>query len=807
MALLGSAFTAQAQHQLKNAGFEEWEDVTYSKYSGQEPVNWNSFLTGTGSLKGTAGRNQLEKSTEVRPGSTGTYSAKLLDRKVFGAIYAQGNLTTGCINMASMSAADAKGNYNYTKEDDENLNQKFIGRPDAMHVWVKYVSTNSSFRAKANTVLHTEGYYQDPEGNTITAMVVAKAEKLDIASSNDWQELTLPFVYTGQADVPAYALVSFATNATPGKGTGNDYMLVDDLEYIYNSQLASLSYNGTPVAGFDKDVYAYTVQGDYTDGCLEAVKNCMGGTCTIGAYDEANKTVTITVKGDDWSEANKNEHSYVVTFVEAQPEVTEYTNLLTVSIDGVTTAPQETTIQLIKELDGSYSFALNNFMLDGGDGSIMPVGNIKLNNLAIDSSVFTANQVIRITPGTPEDAGWIGPYLEDVPVALKAELIDGNMVADIDIDMTALLGQSIKVVFAPSVVLKDTEAFGTSVIPVTRTYKDKLTVTIDGSSADPQDAEIIVENLVDGTCNLSLKNFSLFMGGDAAPVGNINVKGLTMTDAGTYKVIAADQVIQITPGEPEDAGWIGPMLGDVPIKLTGKLTDEKLYCTIDIDMSETLGQVIAVVFGNDFEGGVSLKNLKNVTLQRTFKAGWNTVCLPFDYSLITFGEKAKAQAFVSATAEGLNFESVEEMKANVPYLLYLPNDITTPLYFGVNVAPATPVAVTYGDFTFTGTYEPMSMAGKYGVATVDGVDKIVKGGANATVKGTRAYFTSTNANIKEMPLLIDGVATGVAGVQAAEDAAYDVYTLTGIQVRKGATTLGGLPKGIYIVNGKKMYIK
>lgn len=485
-------------------------------------------------------------------------------------------------------------------------------------------------------------------------------------ANNDWEEIIVPLVYEpGQENVipeKMNVVLSSADYWTRSNIKKGNILEADDVDFVYYSQLASLSYNGTPVAGFDKDVYAYTVQGDYTDGCLEAVKNCKGGTCTIGAYDEANKTVTITVKGDDWSEANKNEHSYVVTFVEAQPEVTEYTNMLTVNINGQTTAPQETTIQLIKELDGSYSFVLNNFMLDGGDGSIMPVGNIKLNNLAVDGNVFTANQVIQIVPGTPEDAGWMGPYLGDVPVALTAELIDGNMVADIDIDMTATLGQSIKVVFAPDMVLTDTE------IPA----------------------------------------------------------------------------------------------------ITG---------------------------------------LKNVALQRTFKAGWNTVCLPFDYSLITFGGNAKAQAFVSATAEGLNFESVEEMKANVPYLLYLPNDITTPLYFGVNVAPATPQSVTYGDFTFTGTYEPMSMAGKYGVATVDGVDKIVKGGANATVKGTRAYFTSTNANIKEMPLLIDGVATGVAGVQAAEDAAYDVYTLTGIQVRKGATTLGGLPKGIYIVNGKKMYIK
>lgn len=662
MVLLGSAFTAQAQHQLKNAGFEEWEDVSFSNKSGQEPVNWNSFLTGTGSLKNTAATNQLEKSTEVRPGSIGAYSAKLFDRKVFLTTYAQGNLTTGCINMGSVSANDAKGNYNYTNADDDDFNQKFSGRPDAMHVWIKYMSTNASFRAKANTILHTEGYYQDPEANTITATVVAKAEKMDIVSSNDWQELTIPFVYTGTAEVPSYALVSFATNITPGKGTGKDYMLVDDLEYLYYSQLASLSYNGIPVADFDKDVYAYTIAGNYTDGCLEAVKNCAGGTCTVGAYDEETKTVTITVKGDDWSEANKNEHSYVITFVEPQPEVTEYTSMLTVGVNGETTEPQETTIQLIKEADGSYTFALNNFMMGSGDEA-MPVGNIRLNNLTVSGNdVFTANQTIQIAPGTQEDKEWMGPLLGDVPVVLTAVREGDNLTADIDIDMSESLEQVIKVIFAPSVTLTDAEA-------------------------------------------------------------------------------------------PAFAG------------------------------------------------------LKNVTLQRTFKAGWNTICLPFDYSVNTFGEGATAQTFASASEAGLVFEAVEDMKANVPYLLYLPAEMETPLYFGVNVASATPVAVTYGEFTFTGTYEPISMAGKYGVASVDGADKIVKGGANATVKGTRAYFTSTNADVKEMPLLIDGVATVVTGVQAAERSIYDVYTLTGVQVRKGAATLNGLRKGIYIVNGKKMNVK
>ena len=186
--LLGcAAATANAQYQVQNGGFEEWEAVSYNKKSGEEPVHWNSFLTGTGNLKSIAGANQLEKMEETRPGSTGKYSAKLYTRSVLGIAYAQGNLTTGCINMGSMSATDAAGNYNYTNTEDDDFNQKFTGMPDAMHVWVKFncITTDYPY-GKVNTILHTKGYYQDPYGNesNITAKVVAKAEKLDIAHSH-----------------------------------------------------------------------------------------------------------------------------------------------------------------------------------------------------------------------------------------------------------------------------------------------------------------------------------------------------------------------------------------------------------------------------------------------------------------------------------------------------------------------------------------------------------------------------------------------------------------------------------------------
>ena len=45
LGLVAFALSAQAQYQLQNSGFEDWETVTGNGNTGEEPVNWNSFLT------------------------------------------------------------------------------------------------------------------------------------------------------------------------------------------------------------------------------------------------------------------------------------------------------------------------------------------------------------------------------------------------------------------------------------------------------------------------------------------------------------------------------------------------------------------------------------------------------------------------------------------------------------------------------------------------------------------------------------------------------------------------------------------
>ena len=134
----------------------------------------------------------------------------------------------------------------------------------------------------------------------------------------------------------------------------------------------------------------------------------------------------------------------------------------------------------------------------------------------------------------------------------------------------------------------------------TTTYTDDLTVTVNDLSTPAQETKIFVTEENDGTYTLTLNNFILKDEESEVGVGNIEVSGIVTTEENGIKTFSVNQFINISEGDAEGVEtWLGPMLGDVPIVLNAKMTTEKLYCTIDIDMMEGLGQIIEVVFGTD----------------------------------------------------------------------------------------------------------------------------------------------------------------------------------------------------------------
>ena len=341
-------------------------------------------------------------------------------------------------------------------------------------------------------------------------------------------------------------------------------------------------------------------------------------------------------------------------------------------------------------------------------------------------------------------------------------------------------------------------------------YENDLLVAVNGQGAPIQKAKIQLIKELDGTTSLALNNFVLGSGDEALAVGNIKLTNLEIND----NKIQATQTINITEGDDPayEGKWFGPQLGEVPVSLNATLiNDQTIEAVIDIPLAPGFMEVkVTFAETQTYTDGEALSlttGLTNVVYNRIFPAGWSTVCLPFATTTAAFGTDVKTQAFTSADANGLNFTEVTDLEANKPYLVYFPSATETPIYMSAEVSSTTPVAVTHGDFTFCGSYEAsMDMDGNYGVADQGEGQKLMLGGANATLKATRAYFTKKGAQPAEINLNLWGDATGIDAVTNDAET-FDVYNLQGVMVRQNVNTLNGLQKGIYIVNGKKVSVK
>lgn len=329
---------------------------------------------------------------------------------------------------------------------------------------------------------------------------------------------------------------------------------------------------------------------------------------------------------------------------------------------------------------------------------------------------------------------------------------------------------------------------------------------------DPSESTIQLYKEQDGSYTFQLRNFSL-MGG-AINVGTIVLKNLDING----DKITTSQTTTIQPGDDpsvDEKQWMGPNLPPVPIVLNATRNGADLTAQIDIDFTEVLGMQIKVVFAPTIEINgttdfTTIKpGLKNIHFTRPLKKGWNSICMPCNVNPFCFtnDEDTKLQELSSADDNGLNFVEVQELEANKPYLIYVPSE-TSSSYFGAEIVAAEPQAQCRGGFCFQGNYTPsFPMRNRYGVADYGAEGQFIqKGGEKSTLPATGAYFTASGkpASVK---LNLGGEVTGIDsnGVIISDSASAPVYDLKGVRVSNGS--LEGLPKGLYIQGGKKVYVK
>lgn len=227
LTIIGFSFS---QQQIGNADMELWDNVGASS---EEPTNWNSFKTASGSLNNFASK-QVERSTAVRGSSPGSYCARIWAKSSLGVV-ANGNLTLGKINMGSTSPGNS-ANYNATILGDNSFSESCTNTPDSIVFWVKFTPQNGGDQARASIILHDSYSLRDPIDGNSSSHVVASAVLNYGSTGGNWVRKAIAFNYNGPASGPAYILATFSTNLNPGGGSANDEVLVDDIALIYNIQ-------------------------------------------------------------------------------------------------------------------------------------------------------------------------------------------------------------------------------------------------------------------------------------------------------------------------------------------------------------------------------------------------------------------------------------------------------------------------------------------------------------------------------------------------------------------------------------------
>ena len=230
--------------------------------------------------------------------------------------------------------------------------------------------------------------------------------------------------------------------------------------------------------------------------------------------------------------------------------------------------------------------------------------------------------------------------------------------------------------------------------------------------------------------------------------------------------------------------------------------------SLDISFSATNGWANADNFKLEYLGQM----VENVSLTVS-EAGWATLMLPFEVETLPESLKAYTCKAVDEN-DVLVLDEAQSLAANTPYIIQANQGEYT--FEGSGMIDGT--LHTVG--ALTGTYVSMdAVVGSYvlqnqtdGNGIGIGFYKVVDG-QQPTVRAFRAYLNpevvSNNANVLKM--VIDGNVTGIGYMVVEEaDAAVDVYSLSGILMRKGVAkdeALSGLQKGIYVVDGVKKAVK
>lgn len=237
------------------------------------------------------------------------------------------------------------------------------------------------------------------------------------------------------------------------------------------------------------------------------------------------------------------------------------------------------------------------------------------------------------------------------------------------------------------------------------------------------------------------------------------------------------------------------------------------------------------------------RNLTKATMvfHRTFTTGkWNSLILPVDMNAeqvkAAFGEKAKIARFNRLKDKWIYFDTQAEnnlhIEKNVPYIIKPtkePTAVNRTYNVGgentkhINGLVYTVTGIAYDDQTAKLQQEDteytngMTHYGSYENPTVVPADSYIlhRSGdmvhtavEHPSIKSYRTWLRETTPSGETLQMRVeqnDGTSTGIKMIEETAKNANAVYNVSGMRMNSSNTD--NLPKGVYIVNNKKVVIK
>lgn len=692
------------------------------------------------------------------------------------------------VSLLTTSSLAAQGNYQIPNSDFEQEWVKSGEKTEPGHGWYSFVSAGGTFAmASPNTTTQVEGY------NSKKAVSISSVD-LWVAKANG--------------------------NLTTGKINMGSFTPTNEANYNYTSR--STEDGNCPFVGLPDTVRCYA-------------KFTRGGK----GYNAAG---TFIVHGDvdfkDPHESSENIATYEVARAVLDIAPSTDWQPVTASFTYSKTAEQ---IESAAELQTRYMLAsfTTNPTPGGSAGDeliiddVVLVYNSRLASLAYNGTAiegFDKKNAYYTVTGEYTD-GCLTAVSDGAGASVKVSYNAENRIATITVEGNDIASNP-----------ENKHEYYVMFAPETTAYASKLIMGLAGTMLPPATENVGISEISGGKADFLLSNFA-FQG---MVMGDILLTDVDCQEEADGSItLHKEQTIRVF-------GDAGNTLGDLPVVLNGTLKDGKLNADLSITWS---GYPISVSVYPTATPYVDLTALTGVTSQfaavkdgltnpnclfyvtdatlagdnvivdtecqklvlsedaaffapkaftaaevsfdRDFAAGRvNTFVLPFTFTVPDGISVTKLNKVEGTT---LTFSPVTTAEANTPYLIETNEARPFDALTNVEVAATATVDVTVSGVTHHGAFDSETVTS--GETTYYGWNEngeFVKA-TTGTLLPFRTYLTTSAAQAAPAFKVIMDKPTGIDAITTTETDGI-IYDLTGRRVEKAV-------KGIYIRDGKKVYIK